>query len=83
MKVQKIHKKRFIIARTVNFGINILDGKPPVYEPFTEPLSNDDVLELIGLLEEAYDKTELPDKPDAEPYREFLEKTRRKYDGVN
>jgi len=77
---QKVDKKRKIIVRTIKFGINILEGNQPTYEPVTEELDNIKVGEYMEKLDEAYENTEVPEKPDEELYREFLENVRRKYD---
>lgn len=78
----KLEKKRKIIVRTLKFGINILEGGVPTYEPVTEDLDNEKVQEYIAKLDEAYKNTKLPEKPKEEPYRAFLENVRRKYDEV-
>lgn len=65
-------------ARTLDFGIkllkdNILDFDHP--KGAKEPK---DILLLLGELEQAYKESELPDKPDPEPFEKFLIAMRRR-----
>ena len=78
--LSKLDKKRKIIVRTLKFGINVLNGNGLQYETITEELDNAKVVKYMEELDEAYENTELPEKPPEEPYRDFLENVRRDVD---
>ena len=74
----KRQKKSRIIYRTLHFGIVILKTRLFEFRPIGKvitPKELDDMKEELNL---AYDESELPESPDEEPFREFLENVRIK-----
>lgn len=63
-------------ARTLDFGIKLLkDGVLDFENPRTA-MSPNDVILMLTELEQAYKKSTLPDKPNPEPFEEYLLDTR-------
>lgn len=56
----KIQKKLNTIARTLQFGIEVLDTGFFIYEPYREASLNE-VENLMDAIEEAYEESKLPD----------------------
>jgi len=77
-----LDKKRKIIIRTLQFGINILDGNGLIYEPVEGEVNDNLVRQFMDNLEEAYESTDLPENPDREAYYDYLEMVRRSVDGM-
>jgi hypothetical protein len=64
-------KKLKQIGRVIMFGIRILMGQGIIFVPY-DIKSRYNVTGLIDMLEKAYERSELPDKPADEPFDEFL-----------
>jgi len=77
---RKYYKILNTCARTLGFGINLLkDGGKHFYNYFDNPQkakTPGEVLYLLRRLEMAYRDSKLPDKPNREPFEEFLLLTR-------
>jgi hypothetical protein len=74
-------KKRKIIMRTLNYGIKLLNGEGCLnFVPASGEYDNQIILDTIEALDKAYENTILPEKPNEEIYRDFLERVRRGYD---
>ncbi len=68
-------KKLNTIARTLQFGISILQGLGAQFKS-TNYQSVQDVEALLGTLDTAYNKSKLPEKPNPVPFKEFLFRSR-------
>ncbi len=68
-------KKLNIIARTVQFGISILQGHGARFQS-THYQAVPDVEALLGTLDAAYQESPLPETPDPVPFKEFLLRSR-------
>ncbi len=64
-------KKLNIIARTLQFGIAILQGLGAQYKA-TNYETVQDVEALVGTLDTAYKESKLPEKPNPAPFKEYL-----------
>lgn len=79
--IEVFAKKRKIIMRTLNYGIKLLNGEGCLnYSPASGEYDNQTILDRIVDLDKAYENTLLPEKPNKEIYRDFLERVRRGYD---
>lgn len=72
----KKHKKIRIIARTAMMGVLLLKGRGVRFPPVNIEVSSDDLVYMINELDSAYEDSSLPEKPDEEPFRLWLEKIR-------
>ncbi len=64
-------KKSGQILRVVDCAIRVLDGKPYTFEKCVDP-TFEKCTEALTTLKRAYENSSLPERPDEEPYREFL-----------
>jgi len=62
--------------RTINFGIELLTNGRLCFAPVSHIPEADEVAEKMRLLTQAYESSPLPDKPDEEVFREFLQRLR-------
>ena len=69
-------KRKKLIMRTLNFGINILNGDGAVFDK-VDDVSLDDIKRGFSELEEAYKNSKLPEKPNEDVFREWLYKLRK------
>jgi predicted nucleotidyltransferase len=70
-------KKLNTIARSLKFGINILDGKGLQYEPTSYLIKDKEIIyTLLKELETAYENSSLPEEPDPDPFFNWLLKLR-------
>lgn len=58
--------------RTINFGINLLASGRICFDPVLHTPGKDEVMEALARLDEAYEKSSLPDRPDEDAFRDFL-----------
>ena len=63
------------ILRGLNFGMRILDGRGIKFEK-VENGSEEDIVEAILMLDESFNNSKLSDKPDEEPFRDWLYQVR-------
>ena len=75
-------KKRNTIARTLNFGISILEGSGPDFAPATN-WSEKEIEILIESFTITYNNSKLPEKPPEKPFRNWLLKTRIETDPIS
>lgn len=68
-------KKLKQIGRVIMFGVRILQGDGITFEPYNIE-SRYAVMDLIRILDKAYDRSKLPEKPDDKPFDDFLLKVR-------
>jgi len=66
-----ITKKCNLISRTLLFGINLLNGNGFEFKPVTKQ-TPEDVKFLLDEFDKSVVASELPDKTDPEPFREYL-----------
>jgi len=72
-KPKIIDQKRLrIIYRTIDFGLKILNSHKIIYEPIDIDITPKMLTMMIVDLEDAYDKSDLPDRPDGRDYDRFL-----------
>jgi len=64
-------KKAGQIMRVVRCAIRVLDGKPYTFEPVSG-VAFEDCVGALDELKAAYEASTLPERPDEEPYREWL-----------
>jgi predicted nucleotidyltransferase len=75
--------------RTINFGIKLLSEARICFTPVLHAPSAGEVMVRMEQLEDAYQNSPLPDRPDEEAFREFLlrlrleEMAREKYEQVS
>jgi len=70
------------IIRTLFFGMNLLEKGEFHFDRLILKYNKKDVEESIHDLEEIYNITDLPEKPDEKPYRDYLLKLRLKELGL-
>jgi predicted nucleotidyltransferase len=58
--------------RTINFGIKLLSDGRISFAPVLRTPGAEEVMEKMYQLEEAYEASRLPDRPDVDAFREFL-----------
>ena len=58
--------------RTINFGIKLLSEGRICFAPVLRTPGAEEVMEKMRQLEEAYEASPLPDRPDEDAFREFL-----------
>ena len=76
-KNPRIAGKGFRTAlRTINFGILLLLEGMICFAPVLHSPDAEEVMEKMHQLEEAYEASRLPDRPDEEAFREFLSRLR-------
>lgn len=68
---EKLQKRCNIIVRTLLFGQNILNGEGVQFTPVKD-CAPETVEEEMTKLDEALKNSKLPDKPDPNPFREYL-----------
>lgn len=59
------------IVRTLYFGINLLNLKRFIFEPIVKATPID-IREGLAFLDEAYEDSKLPEKPNENPYHDWL-----------
>ena len=62
-------KRRKTIMRTLRFGINLLENGRTEFNPVTDYISDDDIISMIERLDQAYEYSNLPEKPE---YQEVM-----------
>ena len=50
--------------RTLRFGINLLEDGRTEFNPVTDYISDDDIISMIKRLDQAYEYSNLPEKPE-------------------
>jgi hypothetical protein len=63
--------------RTINFGINLLSEGIICFAPVLHAPGAEEIMENMGRLEEAYEASRLPDRPNEDAFRDFLMRIRR------
>ncbi len=58
--------------RTINFGINLLSHARICFEPVLHTPERSEVMAALASLDEAYEDSSLPDRPDEGAFRDFL-----------
>jgi hypothetical protein len=58
--------------RTLQFGINLLDGKGVAFEPAPPTTNRDEIDALLDMIDAAYTRTKLPKSTNALIFREYL-----------
>ena len=78
-KAGKMTEKKWNqLIRILDFGIRILDGKGAKFEPVSGGFKG--IFEVrLAHLQTAYDKSHLPEKPKADPFRDWLYNLRLTY----
>lgn len=76
-KVKKPKPKRiWMLYRTLQFGMNLLDTGTLEYRPVATEISVKQLDDALSDLKSAYEASDLPEEPDSTHYMEFLYKWR-------
>jgi hypothetical protein len=74
---QRIEGKGYRTAlRTINFGIKLLLESKIRFAPVLRTPGAEEVMEKLQRLDEAYDSSLLPDRPEEDVFRDFLMRLR-------